>query len=99
MAGDRAKANADTVPDVDGADDVGEVNDFLVAEVRAEAFVGFVESVGFGDEREDFGPFEGGAFAVGVERGFAPGVKFVEALFGFAEGRLWSACRCRRRSR
>jgi len=39
--------------------------------------------VGIADEGDRFRPLERGALALGVERGFAPGVQRVEALLGF----------------
>src|SRR5688572_25993552 len=85
-AGFRAERDSHAVPGVDAGDGPGEVGQFLVGEMAAGGVVGGVGDVAVGDVGQGLGPLEGGAFAVGVVRGFAPGVQAVEALLAFAGG-------------
>src|SRR6185437_11679857 len=76
----------DAVPSVNGDDGKRERDDFRFGEMSFHFFEGLIRYVRFGNESERFSPREGGSFALGIKRRFAPGVEFVETLFGFAGG-------------
>ena len=85
LAGLRAEGDGDAVPGVDGGDFPREVGQFLLGEMAADGVVEGVRDVAVGDVGQGLGPFQRGAFAVGVVGGFAPGVQAVEPLLAFAQ--------------
>ena len=50
-----------------------------IREMSARVFVEMITGMRFFDERQRVGPGQGGAFAVDLERGLAPGVEQMEA--------------------
>jgi len=83
-AGDGPKRDRDTVPAVDGHYCRRQRAEFGFAELLPDSLVDFVGDLIAGDERDCFGPFERGTFAVGVVRSLAPRTEAVESLLGFA---------------
>lgn len=86
VAGLGAEGDAQAIPGIDGDDGHREIRELFVSKLRFYAHVDSVRHVAFGDLCERFGPFEGGAFAFGIKRGFAPSVEKIKALLAFAVG-------------
>src|SRR5262245_14849052 len=81
-----AEGNANAVPGVDGGQRPREVGQFLFGEMSAYGVVNCIRDVTVLYVRDGLGPFQRGAFAVGVVGGFAPRVQAIEALLTFADG-------------
>lgn len=79
-----AERNGEAVPRVDRRNKQRQVDQFLVAEMRAHRFPNGVGHMVVRDEREGFRPFQRGAFAIGEERCFAPGDDCGESPVCFA---------------
>jgi hypothetical protein len=80
-----AKGDGEPVPAVDRNDSHRQLDQLFFTELGADSLEFFVRRVTLRDERDGFRPSQGRAFAVGVERRFAPGVEGVEPLFALAE--------------
>src|SRR5712664_312574 len=85
-AGEGAGGDGKAVPEVDGADYEGQVDDFFFGEMLLQVGIDVVGGVSLRDKRDGLGPGEGGAFAVGEEGSLSPGFESVEALLGFSGG-------------
>jgi L-asparagine oxygenase len=81
-----AERDAEPVPTVDGHDAEREIRQFVVVELAARLLEHFVRHMAISDARHGFRPRQRGAFALGVERRFAPRVQRVEPLLGLADG-------------
>src|SRR6185437_4996623 len=78
--------DGEPVPRVDGGYCEGKIRELLLAEMRAHLFIHRVGHMSVRDQSKGFGPGQGGAFAVGVERAFAPGIQRVEPLLALTDG-------------
>jgi hypothetical protein len=86
MAGDRAQCDGQAVPRVDRGHHERKINDLFFVEEFADFFVDGIGNVGLGNQGDSFGPGQRGTFAIAVERGFPPGIEFVQTLLGLAQG-------------
>ena len=80
----RAEGDGKPVPGVDGRDQHGQVHRLGLRELRADLGIDVVGRMRFGDQRHGFGPGERRAFALAIDRRFAPGVQEIEPLLGLS---------------
>ena len=74
-AGDRPKGDIDVIGAVDGDDRHRELDQFLLAELRARLFKHLVGHIARAQQRQRFRPGKRGALALAVEGTFAPGAQ------------------------
>src|SRR6266852_2353695 len=85
LPGNGAHRDGQAVPHIDGGRENGKVYDLFLAEVLLHFFVDGIRDVRFGNEGHGFDPRQRSAFPFGVQRGFAPGIQLIEALFGLSK--------------
>ena len=97
----RTEPDRQPVPQVDQADQRGQIHQFRLAELRPHLVIHIIRSVRVGNPRQRLGPCQGRPFAVAVERRFAPRVEQIQPLLGLASRAVRPCCACRgnRRSR
>lgn len=80
-----SERDAHAVPEIDHADDGGEVHEFFIGEMLFHFGINFIGRTGFGHVSDGFRPGEGGAFAIGEKRRFPPRSQAIEPLLRFAQ--------------
>ena len=74
--GSPSEADRNAVVGVDQPDRISEVRQFLVVELGARDLLVGVGRMGVGNQRDGFGPLQGGAFAIRIQRaGLPPGLQ------------------------
>ena len=84
LFGNRAEADRQAVPAVDGNNGQCQVDQLFFGKLLTRCCIDFVWHVVNRNEGYGFCPCQGCSLALSKERGLAPGNKFVQALFGFA---------------
>src|SRR5258708_11514876 len=79
-----AKSDRQPVPQVDRADQDGEVDDLLLAELRAQLLERLGRRVRLGNQRHRLRPRQSGALARRIDLGFAPRIEQIKPLFPLA---------------
>ena len=85
MARDGSKRDGQAIPGVDGRHHEREIHNFFFVEIFSDFSVDGIRDVRLGNQCDGFGPSQRCALFGGIEGRFAPGIKFVKALLGFAE--------------
>jgi hypothetical protein len=80
----RAEADRQAVPAVDGNNRQRQVDQFLIRKLLAYFCIRLVRHVVNGNQGHCLCPCQGCPLTLTIERGLAPGNEFVDALFGFA---------------
>ncbi len=84
LFGNRAEADRQSVPAIDGNNRQRQVDQFLIGKLLAYFCIRLVRHVVNGNQGHCLRPCQGCPLTLAIERGFAPGNEFVDALFGFA---------------
>jgi len=80
----RAEADRQAVPAVDGNNRQRQVDQFLIRKLLAYFSIRLVRHVVNRNQGHCLRPCQGCLLTLAIERGLAPGNEFVDALFGFA---------------
>jgi hypothetical protein len=83
LFGNRAEADRQAVPAVNGNDGQRQVDQFFVGKLLTYCSIRFVRHMVYGNEGHSFRPCQSRPLPLTKERSITPGNQFVQALFGF----------------
>lgn len=84
LFGNRAEADRQAIPAVNGNNGKRQVDQFFVGKLLAYRCICLVQHVVNGDQGYRLRPCQGSLLTLSIEWGLTPGNEFVQALFGFA---------------
>jgi hypothetical protein len=84
LFGNRAEADRQAIPAVNGNNGKRQVDQFFVGKLLAYCCICLVRHVVNGDQGYRLRPCQGCLLTLSIEWGLTPGNEFVQALFGFA---------------
>ena len=84
LFGNRAEADRQTIPTVDGNNGERQVDQVFLAKLLAYRCIRLVRHVVTGNQGYRLRPCQGCLLTLGIKWGLTPGNEFVQALFAFA---------------